>query len=260
MDDDRPTLIAHRGFAAVHPENTLTAARAAARVADAVELDVLPTADGDVVVFHDAHLHAEGASRGLTDATGVVWETPTTKVLSAEVLDAGETIPSLTAVVDAVPSTVTLDVELKNPGTFDVRPGESLGEGARDCARRRWQSFVDATLDRLADTPHDVRFSSFCEGALAAVRRRDPDASLAVLCRDATTGRTLAERYDTDAVHAERGLLETDLVQWATAAGRRVHVWTVRTRREVRRCRAADVDGIIADAPLGVASVEQESG
>ncbi|MFB6123312.1 MAG: glycerophosphodiester phosphodiesterase [Haloferacaceae archaeon] len=255
---DRPILVAHRGFAGEHPENTVAAMRAAASAADSVELDVMPTADGDVVVFHDARLHAEGTSRGMTDATGVVWETPTEQVLAAGVRDSGETVPTLSAVVDAVPRSVTLDVELKNPGTFDVRPGESLPVDARAEARRRWQPFVDATRSALADAPHDVRFSSFCEGALAAVRHRDPDASLAVLCRDAATGLALAERYDADAVHPELSLLDGDLVQRAHDANRRVHVWTVRTADQAARARDAGVDGLIADSPFS--SVDAKSG
>ena len=59
-------LIAHRGFAAVHPENTVRAVRAAARVADAVEVDVRRCATGELVVIHDATVDR------VTDGTGPV--------------------------------------------------------------------------------------------------------------------------------------------------------------------------------------------
>jgi len=46
--------VAHRGYSAVTPENTLTAERRAFEVgADMVELDLLKSADGHVVVIHD---------------------------------------------------------------------------------------------------------------------------------------------------------------------------------------------------------------
>ncbi len=49
-----PYLVAHRGGAGLWPENTLAAFDGAAGLgADAVELDVRLTADGEVVVFHD---------------------------------------------------------------------------------------------------------------------------------------------------------------------------------------------------------------
>ena len=53
----QPWNIAHRGGAALNPENTLAAfADAVARGADGAELDVQLTRDGAVVVFHDNRL------------------------------------------------------------------------------------------------------------------------------------------------------------------------------------------------------------
>jgi len=52
--------IAHRGGAALHPENTLAAFRnAVALGCDGAELDVQLSRDGEVVVFHDFRLKAE---------------------------------------------------------------------------------------------------------------------------------------------------------------------------------------------------------
>ncbi len=51
----RPWLVAHRGGAALAPENTLAAFKQAERLGvDAFELDVRLSRDGAVVVFHDA--------------------------------------------------------------------------------------------------------------------------------------------------------------------------------------------------------------
>ena len=53
-------VIGHRGAAGLLPENTLAAfARACELGVDAVELDVLVTADGQAVVYHDFHLKPE---------------------------------------------------------------------------------------------------------------------------------------------------------------------------------------------------------
>jgi glycerophosphoryl diester phosphodiesterase len=49
-----PWLVAHRGGAALAPENTLPAFdRGVALGADCLELDVRRTRDGEVVIFHD---------------------------------------------------------------------------------------------------------------------------------------------------------------------------------------------------------------
>src|SRR6185312_10638549 len=52
--------IAHRGGAALYPENTLAAFRdAVARGCDGAELDIHLSKDGEVVVFHDFKLKPE---------------------------------------------------------------------------------------------------------------------------------------------------------------------------------------------------------
>lgn len=53
-------VIGHRGAAGLMPENTLAAfSRACELGVDAVELDVLVSADGEAVVYHDFHLKPE---------------------------------------------------------------------------------------------------------------------------------------------------------------------------------------------------------
>jgi glycerophosphoryl diester phosphodiesterase len=50
----RPRVIAHRGARAIEPENTIRAFRRAEEAgADAIELDLRVTADGELVVVHD---------------------------------------------------------------------------------------------------------------------------------------------------------------------------------------------------------------
>jgi len=251
-----PTVFAHRGFAGTYPENTVAAVRSAvADGADAVEIDVQPTADGDVVVFHDRRLDGSDgdSARGLTDATGVVWEQPTGKVTAARVLGTDERVPLLADVLSAIPETVTVNVELKNPGSEDVRPGEPLGGAPRRRARRRWLPFVESVLAVTDRFGHDILFSSFCEGALAALEESSSTDCVAVLVAPncAAAGATIARRYDVDAIHPPVDAIQRDDSLAATAADidAACNVWTVRTWVEARDALDAGADGIVADYP-----------
>jgi glycerophosphoryl diester phosphodiesterase len=63
-------IVGHRGAAGLAPENTLTAFALAAELGiDAIELDVLLTADGELVVHHDFRLNPE--TTRLPDGSGV---------------------------------------------------------------------------------------------------------------------------------------------------------------------------------------------
>ena len=129
-DDRRVTTVAHRGFAERYPENTLRAVRGAARDgADAVEIDAVPCGDGTLVTFHDDRL-AGRPGGGLTDAEGVVWETPPETVTNARVLGTEETVPTLRAALAAIPPAVGANVELKLP----ARPTRGSQSGSRSAS------------------------------------------------------------------------------------------------------------------------------
>jgi glycerophosphoryl diester phosphodiesterase len=68
----KPLVVGHRGAAGLAPENTLAAfRRACALGVDALELDVLAAADGELVVHHDFRLNpdiARAAGGGWIDA------------------------------------------------------------------------------------------------------------------------------------------------------------------------------------------------
>src|SRR5438309_6091732 len=65
FESTRPLVFAHRGGAALAPENTMAAFdRGMALGADGLELDVRLSRDGVVVVHHDATLDRTTALRG----------------------------------------------------------------------------------------------------------------------------------------------------------------------------------------------------
>ncbi|GGL66325.1 glycerophosphodiester phosphodiesterase [Halocalculus aciditolerans] len=240
-------VIAHRGFAGVAPENTIAAARNAVSLgADTIEFDVVATADGTPVVFHDSRLDDAGESRGLTDASGRVCETDTTTVTSATVLDSGQTVPALADFISAVPAGVGLNVELKNPGRNDLCPGP-LKQKHRRARREVWAPFVDRVLDVLAGVDNAVLFSSFYEGSLEAVRDYRPTARVAPLSDDFAAARRMARHLDADAIHPSlSGLRDADATR---SLDRPCNVWTVRDWQHAATARRLGADGLITDYP-----------
>lgn len=275
--NDNPAVIAHRGFAGVAPENTVEAVRRAARggdndgsspAADMVEIDVMPCKDGDVVVFHDDELSGrDGGERGLTDAEGVVWETPCETVRRAEVLESGETVPLLDEVLSAIPPHVGVNIELKNPGSFDIRFAEKLPADELAEQMNRWQPLVERVLDTLERHEHEVLFSSFYEAAIAVVRELDSSIPIAFLFWDSIEeGLEITRRHDCEAIHPPWNLIQgtpffgdeyylsgpfadIDLVSVAHEEGRDVNVWTVDDWYLADQLQKAGVDGLIADYP-----------
>ncbi|MDQ2051112.1 glycerophosphodiester phosphodiesterase family protein [Natronolimnohabitans sp. A-GB9] len=267
MDD--PSVIAHRGFAGVAPENTVGAVSMAAEDDGTamVEIDVQPARCGTPVVIHDERLEGTRDGRPLTDAEGLVRETALEELRTTRVLGTDEPIPTLAELLEAVPETVGINVELKTPGTADLRFAESLPDDERDERRAVWEPFVERVLEECEAFAGELLFSSFCEGALAAVREIAPQYAAATLVwDDLEAGLEIARRYDCEAIHPPRNaivgtsLTDTayagfgaeptlDILEKAHAEGRTVNVWTVSNWHQFRELAAAGVDGIIADYP-----------
>ncbi|NLV05617.1 glycerophosphodiester phosphodiesterase [Haloarcula rubripromontorii] len=275
---DEPTLIAHRGFAGVYPENTKLAVEAASfggpgtqtahRRADMIEVDVVPTADGTLVTFHDNGLaERDGGERGLTDTEGLVFETDTDTVTSATVLGTGETVPTLETVMDSIPPSVAVNLEFKNPGSDDLRFAESLPDQTLSTQKELWRPYTERALDLASEYDNDILVSSFYEAALATVRDYDDSVPIAFLFWDSIEeGLEVTRRYDCDAMNVPRNMVQgtpsfnddgyiesdlgdIDLVDIAADEDRDLNVWTVSTWYQARELVRAGVDGLISDYP-----------
>jgi len=270
-----PRVFAHRGFAGIYPENTLAAVKGA--VADgraaAIEIDVMPTGDESVVVFHDDTL-ARVTNAPDSVANRPIWELSYEQIAGYSVLGTTQSVPLLSDVLAAIPTETTVNIELKNPGSQQLRFAEVLEGQTLEAATDRWRAFVGRVLDTVAESGHEVLISSFYEGALAATRELAPTVPVASVFYDSIeTGLTLSRRYDVSAIHPPWSMLtksttstanvpvsgpfvETDLVEVAASEGWDVNAWTVTTWHQARELQRAGVDGIITDYP-GVCTAQQ---
>lgn len=225
--DRTPRLTAHRGFADVYPENTVAAVEGAARYgADRIEIDVQPTADGEIVVFHDEHLE------DLTDESGRVADASAETVCRAEVLDSGETVPTLREVLEAARPSVAMNVEFKAAGEYS------------------WSTVAERTLEIASDFSGEFYVSSFETAALEAVRGVDPAVPIAKLFgANPAENLEIARELEAEAINPSLDVLDDDLVATAHEEGRDVNVYTIDSWREARRPLELHVDSLIADYP-----------
>ncbi|HEY7134625.1 MAG TPA: glycerophosphodiester phosphodiesterase [Acidimicrobiia bacterium] len=222
-----PVVLGHRGAPRAARENTLEAFRLATALgADGVELDARRSADGVVVVHHDA----------VAEGVGVLVEHA-----AAEIQARRPDIPTLDEALDACEGIV--NVEVKNfPTEPDYDPDERVAADVVELVGRR------AMRDR-------VIVSSFTTGPLDRVHAIDPSIATGWLTLPSfavADAVPLAASRGYVAVHAERRAVVVDpvgVVAVAHDAGLRVHVWTVDDPDELRVLAAAGVDAVITNVP-----------
>ena len=219
-------VIAHRGASRIAPENTVAAFEAAVRLgAHGIELDVRRTADGALVVHHDAVL-----------AGG-------TAIADVAVRDLPPHVPDLRVALGACAG-AWVNVEIKNdPREPGFEPDRAL---------------ADDTLAVLLDVDHPARWlvSSFDLGTVDRIRELHdaiPTAWLVVDVPDDAVAVLVERRHD--ALHPWFGALQQHHVAAAHAAGRAVNVWTCDDPARMAELVAWGVDGICTNVPdvaLGV--------
>ena len=248
-----PLLIAHRGGSALVPENTLIAFERALSWwgADILELDIQPTADGEVVVFHDATLDRT------TDGAGPVAARPLADI---QALDAGYCftpdgldfpfrgrgirVPTLAEVLDAFPG-VRINIEIK-----DGRAQEGVWETVR----------LAGATDRVLIAAGSVRNRARLAGYPVAVSAGREEITpfvgqLRLPFRPYTP--------DVDALQIPdrwkgRAVLSPALVELAHSRNIPVHVWTIDDPVQMRTFLRWGVDGIVTDRPDLLARILHE--
>jgi len=229
---DDVQVIAHRGAAVNAPENTLAAVRQAIRdQADWIEIDVQETADGAVVVVHDSDFMK------LAGEPLKVWDGTLEQIRRIDVGSwrdprfAGEQVPTLREVLEAVSGRAKLVIELKYYGHDQMLE----------------QRVVD--LVEAAGMADDVAIMSLKYPALQKVRALRPEWRIGLLAAKAVGD---LSRRDVDFLAVNQGMATAPFVRRAEAAGMPVFAWTINDPVTLARVVAAGVSGIITDDPEGM--------
>ncbi len=221
--DDPVVVLAHRGGSGPWRENTLEAFAGALRLgADGVELDVRRSADGRLVVHHDAEIPGIGAIHELRAGDLPSW------------------VPGLDEALETCAG-ATVNVEIKNA---PVGPGLDAAETLA--------AEVVAVLaaSRPGPAPGHVIVSSFWPAILVAVRTSGPEVPTGLLVAPALDAAQAADQaavFGCVAVHPFLAQITPDFVDMVHAMGMGVVAWTVNEPGDVAAMAAASVDAVISD-------------
>lgn len=254
--------ISHRGGSAEAPENTLHAFKRAVRLGtDMLELDLHATADGEVVVCHDAsvdrttdgtgrirdltlaELHRLDAAHWFSPGTGATRTAGDYPLRGRASQDDDLRIPTLRALLEALPDTAM---------TMELKTGPPNAPAYHEAV---------AALLEAYDRP--VIIGSFSDSVLEAFRAHAPHRTTSASQTEATmfwaeqtvpAGRNIVALQVPPTFEGIEVVTEPFVVA-AHDRGLAVHVWTVDEPQEMRRLLDLGVDGIMTDRPTVLAEV-----
>ena len=237
-------VVAHRGASGHAPENTMEAFRLGVEHgADAIELDVHLTADGQLAVIHDDTLDRT------TDRSGSVSQLTMDEIREADAGHAfarpgdsgtpfrgiGHRVPTLPEVLDWLPADVGLVVEIK--------------------ARTAVDATVEALRASAVYAAGQVSLISFDEPAIERARELDPHLTTGYLL---VPGQPIvaALEWATQRGHAgvhpwegDLGLDPAPILSQAAAYGRLVGAYVVNDPGRMQHLAAYGLWGFVTDVP-----------
>ena len=271
----RVIAYAHQGGAWESPSSTLHAiAHALEAGATGVELDVHATADGELVVCHDATVDRTTAGQGtiasftlaqLREMDFSYWWIPGADVTPGRPAadypfrgrapaDPSFGIATLREVLEQFPG-VVLNLDIKQTAPVVAPYEESLARLLAEFGRT-----------------DDVIVASFLDPATDAFRRFAPDVPdlgrhhgdggglAGGPGRRATCPTSPAVAFQVPERQGDLVIVDERFVAAAHRAGKAVHVWTVNDAESMERLLGLGVDGIISDVPTTLCGVLAHGG
>lgn len=245
-----PLHIAHRGGAALYPENTLLAFEAAVRVhgTDVIETDVHLSADGEVMVCHDETLDR------CTDADGPVAARTAAELAKVDAgyrfspdggatfpyRDRGLCVPRFAELLRAFPEmAVNVDLKSRDPRLVEAFAKVVREAGAVDriCCGSEDDDVAIALTEALPEATHFYPTGPGTAFVLSALKGGEVYAD---------------PRFTVLDIPAEFGgmpLVTPRLVEAARRTGRWINVWTIDAPEQMHRLLDLGVGGIMTDRP-----------
>jgi glycerophosphoryl diester phosphodiesterase len=227
--DHQPLVTAHRGSSASAPENSLSALKLAIEQrADYSEIDVQHTADGVIVLMHDADFMRIAGEPYKLDK--VTLRQAREFDISGKFKDeyAGERVGTLQEAIDLARDKMKLNVELKYN-----RPNADLASSVVELIRKN--DFEDQCV-----------ITSLELAPLLAIEEKWPDMETGLIV-SAVVGDVT--RIPVDFYSLNSAQATPSFINLAHKRGKGVHVWTINTSRQMNQMIEQGADNLITDVP-----------
>jgi len=235
-----PWIIAHRGFRAKYPENTLIAFQAALDAGvTMIELDVTHTRDGKLVVMHDHTLDRTTNGHGPVNG----YSLKEVKKLDAgswfDPIFASQRVPELEEVLDLANGKVLINIEIKPHADVVRYPSKTVERQVVELINRK----------KIRDV---VLISSFDQNILEKIAMLENPPTLALISRDPADRSTLAfcKRLKIFSWHPSPVILTPEQVEAVHAEDLKVFPYNVDTPEQFKQMFDMQVDGLISNDPL----------
>lgn len=215
----RPLVIAHRGASGFEVENSLAAFRAARTLgADAVELDIHETADGDFIVHHGDTVGQRGISRCPL------------RQIREHLLPNGEPIPTLEEALGVILPQMMACVETKKISPERDERLAAIIDASAAPQRVAVHAFDHRIIQRFAERRPRMR-----RGVVSASYPVDP-----VRCM---------EDADAHILWQEWPFIDDQLIHAVHHSGMSVYAWTVNDPEGMHHLLRLGVDALVTDFP-----------
>lgn len=233
LEGQHPRVIAHRGLALDHPENTLGAFSAALNSgADILETDVHLSRDGSVIVAHDPDLTRVAGRPGLVADFSE-------RELAEIDLGSGEGFPTLDQLLSQFPH-AKFNIDLKTRTA--VEPFVEIIRAHRAESRILATSFDEPTRQAVINLLPEVA-SSTSRSMVIQARLR---TWLGLPMEKWTVPAEVVALQIPPAMYGV-ALVTPSMLRLAKRKGLEVHVWTINNPEDMRRLWTMGVHGIVTD-------------
>lgn len=218
-------VVGHRGAAGYEPENTLRSfARAIDMGVGMIELDVHRCASGELVVIHDKMVEHTTNGRGFVENY---------KLEELKKLDAGlgESVPTLSEVLDLVDRKAVVNIELKGKET--AKPTAQL---------------IHTYVTSKGWSYDNFLVSSFDTHELATFSQQAPQVSRGLLCRFFVPWK-MCDNLKASMIGVPAWRVTQGVIDEAHKRGMKLYAFTVNNAKRAKQLKAMHVDGIFSDYP-----------